>query len=231
MNPDLQAVPATTAQALTDALPAYGTTLAGGLRYSASYFQVKSVAERLHAGLGSLGTPRYYLLIEGATASSDDDRILDVKAEGAPSAYATLDPSARALTEAASGGNPASRAALGARALGYRADDHLGTLQALGLSFLVRERSPYKETFDTTELTSVTRLTKLSTQWCATLATAHARADRDFDAATLPVNFEHEVSSLVSGKRSQFRAHIRQTAVNYAAQVETDYQTFLRYVR
>merc|ERR1719335_674900 len=44
-----------------------------------SHFKLKDLARRDLAGTGSLGSGRYYMLIEGPTASQDDDRILDVK--------------------------------------------------------------------------------------------------------------------------------------------------------
>lgn len=230
-HPDLQSVPKAIEQAFVDAIPAYSASLSGASSYPSGYFKPKSIAQRLHAGIGSLGMPRYYLLIEGPTASNDDDRILDVKAEETPSAYAVLAPALRALTESVSGGDAARRVALAARALGYRVDMHLGTLSILGQRFLVRERSPYKETFDTSELMTKTQMTKMATQWCATLATAHARADRDFDAATIPVNFEQEVLNLVSSRKSQFRARVRQVAISYATQVEADFQSFLNWFK
>ena len=48
------------------------------------------MAERLHAGVGSLGVKRYYVLIEGPSTGQSDDRILDVKAQGAPSAWGQI---------------------------------------------------------------------------------------------------------------------------------------------
>jgi len=229
-NSDLQPVPLATAVALREALPAYGATLSGALRYSSPYFKVKSVAQRLHAGIGSLGTPRYYLLIEGPTTRDEDDRILDVKAQDTPSAFATLDPIGRKKTDAASGGDPAMRVVKASQALVYHLDDHLGRLCALGLRFSVRERSPYKETLDTSELTSLTRLTKLASQWGAVLATAHARADRDADPQVIPYEFEREVLNQIGPRKSQFKTRVRQIATSYATQVEADYQTFLKWL-
>lgn len=226
-NDDLAPLSDTTVQALRDALPAYGATLSGALSYSSSYFKLKSAAGRLHAGLGSLGAPRYYLLIEGPSSSADDDRILDVKAQTSPSAFATLDPDARSATDAASHGDAAERTIKAARSLGYKVDDHLGTLSALGLRFSVRERSAHADTFDTSELTSMTRITKLAAQWGAVLATAHARADRDADPAVIPFDFEQEVLKKLGSSRSLFRARIRQIASSYATQVEIDFAAFL----
>ena len=72
------------------AMPGYGGTLAGDVRYSEERFKVKDIVHRVDAGTGSLGIPRYYLLIEGKSTSQNDDRILDVKRQGKPSPYAYL---------------------------------------------------------------------------------------------------------------------------------------------
>ena len=49
---------------------------------------MKSTSKRRHAGLGSLGAARYDVLIEGATTSQRDDRILEMKAQAALRAIA-----------------------------------------------------------------------------------------------------------------------------------------------
>ncbi|OAB39732.1 DUF2252 family protein [Paenibacillus macquariensis] len=49
------------------------------LAENADYFKIKDVAVRIYQGLGSIGSQRYNVLIEGPTVSHDDDIILDVK--------------------------------------------------------------------------------------------------------------------------------------------------------
>jgi len=230
VSADLQAVPAPLASAISAALPGYGQTLRGSLRYSPSYFAVKSVAQRLHAGLGSLGTPRYYVLIEGPTSSPDDDIILDIKGQGAPSAYRNLDAEAQAATEAASGKNPAQRVVLATRSLGLQVDDFVGVLALSGAPYSVRERSPWKDTLDLANLSTVEKMRKLSEQWAAILAHAHARADADARPHGSPilVEFEAEVTRRTLGKHPDFRSLVRTIALANAAQVTDDYRAFLR---
>lgn len=205
-----------------------GTLSGGGTSLPASYFQVKSVAARLHAGLGSLGAPRYYVLIEGATSGQDDDRILDVKAQGEPTAWAYADPLAIDQTEAACGGNMARRAVTAYKALGYRVDDHLGWMTLSdGRVYSVRERSPWKDTFPAEDLTTITRITKLCEQWGQVLAAHHARADRDWDASVVPGSIDGEIKGLVDGDHAGFRAQVRGIALPYADQVELDFESFV----
>jgi uncharacterized protein (DUF2252 family) len=228
-NPDLAPVSAAVDADIRAQTAAYQATLSGGgTSIPASYFQVKSVAARLHAGIGSLGAARYYVLIEGATTGQDDDRILDVKAQRAPTAWAYASPAAVTQTDAACGGNMALRTVLAHKALGYRVDDYLGWMKlADGVTYSVRERSPYKETFDTTQLTSLTRLTNLAEQWGELLATQHARADRDWDASVVPQSVDGQINALTNGDHAGFRARTRAVALAYADQVDLDYASFL----
>jgi uncharacterized protein (DUF2252 family) len=226
-NPDLAAVTAAVDADVRAAMVAYRASLSGGGSFPASFFTVKSVAQRLHAGLGSLGVARYYVLIEGASTSQDDDRLLDLKAQGTPSGASWIGAAALAQTTQVCGGNPAVRSALAQKALGYRVDDLLGTTALSdGKAYTVRERSPFKETFDTAELTSMTRFTNLAEQWGTLLATQHARADRDWDAAVFPASLDAEIDLRTDGDHAGFRALVRALALDYADQVALDYASF-----
>jgi uncharacterized protein (DUF2252 family) len=225
-NPDLAAVSAAEDTDIKAHMDAYRTTLSGGA-LPASYFKVKSVAKRLHAGVGSIGAARYYVLIEGAGSGQDDDRILDIKAQGNPSPWAYVAPAAVSQTNAASGGDNAYRTVLAYKALGYRVDDHLGWMTlADKKAYSVRERSPWKDTFDTTELTSITRFTNLAEQWGALLATHHARADKDWDSSVIAHSIDGAVHAFTDGDHAGFRALVRDLAGGYADQVELDYESF-----
>jgi uncharacterized protein (DUF2252 family) len=228
-HPDLAPVSSSVEADLVAKIPGYRSTLSGGgVSLPSSYFQVKSLAKRLHAGVGSLGSPRYYVLIEGATTSQSDDRILDVKAEGAPSGWAYADAAGVALTNTASGGNMAFRTVLAQKALGYRVDDHLGWMKLTdGQTYAVRERSPFKETFPVKNLTTITRFTKMAEQWGQMLAAHHARADKDWDASVLAHSVDGAIEALVDGDHEGFRAKVRAIVVPYADQVAFDYQSFL----
>lgn len=48
------------------------------------YFRIKSLANRIGAGMGSLGSRRLFALCEGPTKDPWDDILLDIKAEGEP---------------------------------------------------------------------------------------------------------------------------------------------------
>ena len=225
---DLAPVSSAVDSDLRSRMASYRSTLSGGTAWPSSYFTVKGVAQRLHAGIGSLGVTRYYVLIEGATTSQDDDRILDVKAQRTPSAWPHLSSSAVSLTASVCGGDMAVRAAQAYKALGYRVDDHLGWMTlADGLSYAVREVSPWKESFPTADLNTLTRFTNLAEQWGQVLATHHARADKDWDSTVFPYSVDSEVHARTDGDHAGFRARVRAIATDYATQVQYDYASFV----
>ena len=225
-QPDLAAVPPAVDADLRARMGTYRSTLGGG-DWPTGYFGVKDVAQRLHAGLGSLGTLRYYVLIEGASASPEDDRVLEVKAQRAPSAWPYLAPEAVSQTRTVCGDTMALRTVLAAKALGYRVDDHLGWVTlADGLGYSVRELSPWRAAFPTERLDTVPRFKHLAEQWGQVLATQHARADRDWNPAVLPTSLDGEVHARTDGHHADFRAHVRALATDYATQVRLDYESF-----
>jgi len=222
-------------QAILAAMPAYGETLSGGLKYHSEYFQVKDIAQRLLAGTGSLGTPRFYLLIEGKTDKRSDDRILDVKRQSKPTPYVYLGEAVQARYDA-NFSNDAQRHALAYLGLTKQTDDHLGWMQLNNIAekagdYSVRERSPYKESFDTTTLTSAKRFNKLAKQWGSILATAHARADKDYRSDLVATSVDKYIDEATQGKQPEFQALVRDIATAYATQVEADWQVFLKHLK
>jgi uncharacterized protein (DUF2252 family) len=226
-KPGVQQVSPSVMQALQAAMPGYQATLTGRLRQIPSYFRIKDVAQKVRGGMGSLGVTRYFVLIEGLSASQDDDRILDVKSQSTPAGWQYMDPPVREQLAAMLGGDQAMRVVLGYRAMGYRADEHLGTLSALGERFFVRERTPVRNTFELTNLTNPQRAQPLVQQWAAVLATSHARADQD-SSPLISYDFEKELLAKVATEkqRQAFLARVRQIAFFYAKQVSDDYKAF-----
>lgn len=76
-------------QLVAQLLAAYPPTLLFTLPPGA--LALKDVGRRLGAGVRSYALLRYYALVEGPTASSDDDWLLELKEVAAPMAYGELD--------------------------------------------------------------------------------------------------------------------------------------------
>lgn len=225
----LARVPAESADEIRDAMPEYTATLNGSFAYSSEYFHIKSLARRLQAGTGSLGTPRYYALIEGESDSQNDDRILDIKLQGRPTPYAFL---GRPFQEeyAKLFADDGQRHALAYRALSLHTDLHCGRLRLSDGFYSVRERSPYKESFPTDTLRTEKDFQKMATQWGRILAFAHARADNDNPDSLIRDSFELEVLSVTKTRHAEFLALLRTIAFEYAGQVESDWRSFVERV-
>ncbi len=224
---------------------AYDNTLTGKLKYDENYFNVKDIASRLKAGLGSLGTPRYYILIEGKSDSLEDDRILDIKRQRKPSPYHVFNSTEKATYDKLFD-NDAQRHAIAYRALIKHTDDFLGWMYFSDKNgefsgyYSVREISPNKASLDEIEdkegnvfnfaNAKQSDLLEIAKLWGKILATDHARADKDFEEKYIPYSFEKEVIQLTNGKHKEFRELVKKVAFAYANQVESDYDGFLEFV-
>jgi uncharacterized protein (DUF2252 family) len=221
-------------KALIAAIAGYKDKLSSGLKGKAGYFTVLDVARRINAGTGSLGTPRFYVLIQGAGPGPDDDRILDVKQQGMPSVQANLasaEQGNRIPPQYATKDGQGCRVAAAQRALLTRVDDHLGCLPSmLGNSWSVRERSPFKDDLEN-DLASIATTKEawqnLARQWGRILATDHARGNLNADLILAPGSFKEAVLGLTHDHRADFSAEVRRFALAYADQVETDRNLFL----
>ena len=222
-------------KAIESEMLAYGETLSGNLSYDSKYFKVKDVAQRLNAGLGSLGTPRYYLLIEGETDDLDDDYILDIKRQYQPAAYELFSLYDR-LNYDTTFDNTAQRHAEAYKALIKYVDDFLGWMKLVDNNpvdgdfsgdYSVREISAYKESLKTQKLEDKDSLVEVAQQWGKILATNHARADRDFDENLVPNSLEKQVTKITDRKHKKFRELVNEVAFQYAEQVKIDYLSFV----
>lgn len=207
------------------AIENYGKTLTGDRQYDPQHFQIKDVARRVLAGTGSLGTPRYYLLIEGETKSDDDDRLLDVKRQSKPTPYDYLSEGDRRQYDRQFE-NDARRHQIGYLALLGTVDNYLGWMQLADGFYSVREMSPYKDGISTDKLNKTDEMIEMAKQWGQILATDHARSDRDFDPQYIPHSLEAEVGELTDGNHKEFRQLVRSIATEYGDRVESDWKIF-----
>ncbi|KAG2438079.1 hypothetical protein HXX76_005688 [Chlamydomonas incerta] len=93
----------------------------------------------------------------------------------------------------------------------------------LGGNYSVRERSPYKESLDTTGV-DLSSLTNLAEQWGVMLANAHCRSDNGQYGT--PTSFETVARNLFAGQQDAFKTEVADFALRYANQVYTDFSLF-----
>lgn len=215
-DPELQEVPAATRADIVAAVAAYRGTAAKPL--SASEAAVKDVRRRLGAGTGSLGRYRWYVLIEGDSSNTSDDRILELKQEVDP-APKQLDPSATSL----SGGQ---RPAMALRWLVNQADPLAGWATVGDIPVMVTEKSPFAEDLAIDDLTTSKIWDDSVRDIGRLLAAAHSRADHDIAGTGVTYSADAAINAAitsVSGLQSETLAF----ATSYADQVTGDWQAYV----
>lgn len=220
---DLISVNSSTYNAINAAMTSYINSIPASKRQAASYYTVKDIHQKLNSGVGSLGKLRYYILIEGPSSSNADDRILEIKQTIASSVYVAAP---NRLAPASYSNNEACRVAKTLRAQTLAADPMAGCAVINGTAFYFHERSPNKEGFDYTTLTTGGKLNTAAQYFGKALAAAHAIADQDYDSSIVSYSIDKQVSNAVTSK-SGLKSEISTFAFDYAAQVQLDWQSFV----
>lgn len=225
-NPKLEAVPADLHQAIIKGIPAYQKTLSADFtEWDKQYFKVKNIARRLKSGTGSLGTNRFYLLIEGGSNGEEDDRILDVKEQQVPPMFHHM-----SLEEQQEYQHifqhEGERHALAFKALAEHPDKYLGWMEINGKFFSVRERSPYKGDFPTAKIDDKEELYEMARIWGKLLATRHERASHGLGDD--PYLMPKTLHTITKNRKKAFVELVLEVALNYADCVEQDWHTFLQ---
>lgn len=189
-----------------------------------TFYRLKDVVRRISAGTGSLGTLRFYALIEGEAGSQQDDIILDIKQQDGPSLLLAMGEAERQGYQRVYP-NEGVRHAEAFRALAEHPDRYLGWLEFGGAVFSVRERSPFKDDFPTDKLDKKKDLRRMAAVWGEVLATEHKRASRVLNTDE-PFLFEDTLKQMTEGREGEFVTLVVSIATHYAEAVARDFRTF-----
>ncbi|MEH2419705.1 MAG: DUF2252 domain-containing protein [Nostoc sp.] len=221
---ELQPVSSSTYSNITGAMSSYIASVPSSKRYSNSYYTLKDIRLKLGSGTGSLGKYRYYLLIEGPTSATDDDRILEMKQEGS-SAVAIAVPGL--LPSSVYGNHEGARVTIATKAMLSNTDPLVGYTTVSGIPFMLHEKSPYQVDFDYTLLTTKSKFMDAMGYAGKVVAKNHAISDKDYDATIVPYSVDKEVTDITSVNKAVFKDEIVNFALDYATQVEYDYTSFV----
>ncbi|WP_425071798.1 DUF2252 domain-containing protein [Sagittula sp. S175] len=145
--------------------------------------KVKDVCMRHGQGTASLGLARYYVLLEGPSENATDDLIIEFK-RARPSALEGLVP-----PNDFHAGDQGDRIAHGQAVHLANGDVFYGSVEIDGVSFMSRERAPFREDIDLDDLSK--KSWKRYAHACGqALAQAHARSD---DAGQLDYRIEPRI--------------------------------------
>lgn len=199
------------------------------------WFKVEAIAKRVNAGTGSLGTPRFYAIIQGEDGKDDNaGRILDIKLQSPhPSIYSYLSKYERDNVEENTL-NGAHRVVLAQQELLHHADPHLGWLDLnydrVGKKYQgvysVRERSPYKESFKDDEIENFDHFENQVEQYGTVMARAHSRPYHQ-NSPVVEKDFAKGVVARVDEMgENDFATEMREFGLGYANQVFNDFGYF-----
>ena len=188
-------------------------TRAGGMR-------VKDVAIRKGAGTASLGLNRYYVLIEGPQADASDDLLIEFK-QARRSALAGLAPTSQAGVEDPAVTGHGQRIVHAQRVQLVRGDVFYGTVEFEGLSYMTRERAPYRDDIDIDDL-SKSEWREYARICGRALAHAHALSD---DSGRIHHDIEPVILEAI-GARDLFVDDVVRFAEDAANRLRADHEHF-----
>lgn len=223
-NEKLEKLPSDEYKLIENALKPYKAELKERFSSKDAPFVIKDIAKRIKAGTGSLGSNRYYILLEGLTSSEDDDLILDMKEQGRPPLYRHMnDEEKKEYSKAYP--DEGERHAHAFKALAEHPDRHLGFVKMDDVSYSIKERSPLKCDFPSEKLKKKRQLYFMADAWGKILATRHKRAGYllNKNANEMPSKFQE----LISDREEVFQKLVTSIAIQYADRVKGDYDIFL----
>ena len=191
-------------KAVLNALPAYRNTLSPDHQLVFDRFHAVDVAFKV-VGTGSVGTRDYVVLMFGR--DQNDPLFLQVKEEPAAIYSSYLN--------RPSPSNSGQRVVEGQRALQVQSDVLLGWCSIEGRDYLVRQLNDHKSSLEVDELKGQ-RLAEYSRLCAELLAKGHARSGDPIALAAY------------IGSGSKAAASLLRFAVEYADQVEADYEIFTK---
>ena len=177
--------------------------------------RVKDVALRRGQGTASLGLNRYYVLIEGPQADGSDDLILEYKQARHSALSGLVPPSSYEKNTRGERISHAQAVHL------VRGDRFYGHIDFEGLSYMTRERAPYRDDIDLDDLSK--------SQWktyagiCGrVLARVHALSD---ESGNITRDIEPDIIEAI-GPPELFIADMIEFAEEAAARVTRDHAMF-----
>lgn len=181
----------------------------------AGEMRVKDVALRRGQGTGSLGLNRYYILIEGPARDGSDDLIIEYK-QARRSALSGLVPPSAFQND-----SQGERIVHAQQVQLVRGDVFYGSIQFDGLSYLSRERAPFRDDIDLDDL-SKSEWKEYADICGRVLARVHALSD---DAGNVDYDIEPAIVNAM-GSPALFLDDMINFAEEAAVRVRSDHEMF-----
>ncbi len=181
----------------------------------AGQMRVKDVCARRGQGVASLGLQRYYVLLAGPAGDATDDVVLEFKQARRSALRGLVPPSGFELIGEGERVSHAQRVQL------VGGDAFFGAVDADGTSFMVRERSPYKNEVELEDL-SKSDWVEYARICGSVLAHAHALSD---EAGRIDHDVEPDVLA-AAGPRELFVDDLVRFAEEAVDRLRADHEHF-----
>lgn len=181
----------------------------------AGNMRVKDVAIRLGQGTASLGLDRYYVLIEGPEQDGTDDLIIEFKQARRSALTGLVPPSPFEMDSRAERITHAQSVHLS------RGDRFYGHIEFDGLSYMTRERAPFRDSIDLDDL-SKSEWRDYARICGSVLAKVHALSD---EAGLVDYDIEPAIVNAI-GPTELFIEDILEYALEAADRVRRDHAMF-----
>ncbi|MGY1858354.1 DUF2252 family protein [Modestobacter sp. SYSU DS0290] len=182
----------------------------------AGRMRVKDVAERRNAGTASLGLTRYYVLIAGVQGDGTDDLLLEFKRARRSALAGLVPPSGYEVDGQGDRIKHAQRVHL------VNGDVFYGSTDIDGLSFMVRERAPFRDDISLDEL-STSEWKDYATICGRVLAHTHALSD---ETGNVDYDVEPAIMEAIGG-RDLFVDDVLRFAEEAADRLRRDHEHFV----
>ncbi len=194
--------------------------------WSDDFYKVLDIARRVGSGVGSYGVDRFYVLLAGD--GPGEEIILDVKYEPTGAVDRVLSENDKAWYQTLFA-HPAARAVEGQRRLTSYTDPFTGWVEIDGRAFVVRQRSPWKDSPPLEELTDIDEFVVFMEQVAISTATSHTRGT----LSKSPGQFKHFLEAALGeyDRRAVWASDVEQVAKHYHEQVVMDFECFVDYLK
>lgn len=223
-NPDLKEVTEIESQEIQSRWNTYLESLDDFyIQKGHSFFEILDIARRVNSGLGSMGLNKYYVLVQGEA----DPILLEVKEQELPSMFQLTSLSQEEYLSLFS--NHAERARIACRTMQANPDLFLGTLITANESYLVSKISPFKKKLEPKDFKSEADFKKFLKHSARAIAYAHSRSYKSILIKSTSISFANTALSAIK-QWSATRNTIIELAINYFAQVQSDFQSIKSWI-